>query len=71
MLENVKHLLRHDKGKTIKTIYESLRDDLNYHVCPPVVLDARYFVPQHRERVFIVGFVSQAMPCRSNCWDIP
>ncbi|MGC2247037.1 MAG: DNA (cytosine-5-)-methyltransferase, partial [Terriglobales bacterium] len=32
MLENVKHLLRHDKGKTIDTIYESLRDDLNYHV---------------------------------------
>ena len=56
MLENVKHLLRHDKGKTIETIYESLRDDLNYHVYPPVVLDARHFVPQHRERVFIVGF---------------
>jgi DNA (cytosine-5)-methyltransferase 1 len=56
MLENVKHLLRHDKGKTIEVIYESLRDDLNYHVYPPVVLDARHFVPQHRERVFIVGF---------------
>jgi len=55
MLENVKHLLRHDKGKTIETIYESLRDDLNYHVYPPIVLDARHFVPQHRERVFIVG----------------
>ena len=56
MLENVKHLLRHDKGRTIETIYESLRDDLNYHVYPPIVLDARHFVPQHRERVFIVGF---------------
>lgn len=56
MLENVKHLLRHDKGKTIDVIYESLRDDLGYHVYPPVVLDARFFVPQHRERVFIVGF---------------
>jgi DNA (cytosine-5)-methyltransferase 1 len=56
MLENVKHLLGHDKGKTIDVIYESLRDDLNYHVYPPVVLDARFFVPQHRERVFIVGF---------------
>lgn len=56
MLENVKHLLRHDKGRTIEVIYESLRDDLNYHVYPPLVLDARYFVPQHRERVFIVGF---------------
>jgi DNA (cytosine-5)-methyltransferase 1 len=56
VLENVKHLLRHDKGKTIEIIYESLRDDLNYHVYPPLVLDARHFVPQHRERVFIVGF---------------
>jgi len=56
VLENVKHLLRHDKGKTIEIIYESLRDDLNYHVYPPLVLDARFFVPQHRERVFIVGF---------------
>jgi DNA (cytosine-5)-methyltransferase 1 len=56
VLENVKHLLRHDKGRTIEVIYESLRDDLNYHVYPPFVLDARVVVPQHRERVFIVGF---------------
>jgi len=39
MLENVKHLLRHDNGKTIDVIYESLRDDLNYY--PPLVVDAR------------------------------
>jgi DNA (cytosine-5)-methyltransferase 1 len=56
VLENVKHLLRHDQGKTIEVIYESLREDLNYCVYPPIVLDARFFVPQHRERVFIVGF---------------
>jgi DNA (cytosine-5)-methyltransferase 1 len=56
VLENVKHLLRHDKGRTIEVIYETLRDDLNYHVFPPLVLDARFVVPQHRERVFIVGF---------------
>ena len=56
MLENVKHLLRHDKGATIEVIYESLRDDLGYSVYPPVVIDARAVVPQHRERVFIVGF---------------
>jgi DNA (cytosine-5)-methyltransferase 1 len=56
VLENVKHLLRHDKGKTIEVIYESLRDDLNYHVYEPIVIDAKSFVPQHRERVFIVGF---------------
>jgi DNA (cytosine-5)-methyltransferase 1 len=56
MLENVKHLLRHDKGKTIEVIYETLRDDLGYHVFPPLVIDAQLVVPQHRERVFIVGF---------------
>ena len=56
VLENVKHLLRHDKGKTIDVIYESLRDDLKYRVYPPIVLDAKSFVPQHRERVFIIGF---------------
>jgi DNA (cytosine-5)-methyltransferase 1 len=56
VLENVKHLLRHDKGNTIDIIYETLREDLKYHVYPPLVLDARFFVPQHRERVFIVGF---------------
>ena len=54
VLENVKHLLRHDKGRTIEVIYETLRDDLNYHVFPPLVLDASFVVPQHRERVFIV-----------------
>jgi DNA (cytosine-5)-methyltransferase 1 len=56
VLENVKHLLRHDKGRTIDVIFEALRDDLKYHVYPPMVLDARCVVPQHRERVFIVGF---------------
>lgn len=59
VLENVKHLLRHDKGKTIEVIYESLRDDLEYHVYPPLVLDAKSVVPQHRERVFIVGFLER------------
>ena len=56
VLENVKNLLNHDKGKTIQVIYETLRDDLGYHVYPAFLLDARSVVPQHRERVFIVGF---------------
>jgi DNA (cytosine-5)-methyltransferase 1 len=56
LLENVKNLLSHDKGKTIEVIYETLRDELGYNVHPPIILDARKFVPQHRERVFIVGF---------------
>jgi DNA (cytosine-5)-methyltransferase 1 len=56
VLENVKNLLNHDKGRTMEVIYESLRDDLGYYVYPPLLLDAKFVVPQHRERVFIVGF---------------
>jgi DNA-methyltransferase (dcm) len=56
-LENVKGLLIHDKGKTISTILKVLRDDLGYYVPEPEVINAMNFgVPQHRERVYIVGF---------------
>lgn len=56
-LENVKGLLIHDKGKTIQTILKVLRDELDYYVPEPQVLNAMHFgVPQHRERVYIVGF---------------
>lgn len=54
LLENVKNLKSHDKGRTWKVIMESL-EELNYEVFT-AVLDAKDFVPQHRERVFIVGF---------------
>jgi len=54
MLENVKNLCSHDKGRTFKVIRESL-EELNYEVfC--AVLDGQNFVPQHRERIIIVGF---------------
>ncbi len=56
-LENVKGLLIHDKGKTIQTILKVLREDLNYYVPDPQIINAMNFgVPQHRERVYIVGF---------------
>lgn len=56
-LENVKGLLIHDKGKTIETILNVLRNDLDYYVPDPEILNAQDFgVPQHRERVYIVGF---------------
>ena len=56
-LENVKGLLIHDKGKTINTILNVLREDLGYYVPNPEVVNAQNFgVPQHRERVYIVGF---------------
>jgi DNA (cytosine-5)-methyltransferase 1 len=54
LLENVKNLKNHDKGKTWKVIMETL-DELNYSVFS-CVLDGQLFSPQHRERIFIVGF---------------
>ncbi len=56
-LENVKGLKTHDKGKTLTTILRVLREDLNYFVPEPQILNAKNFgVPQNRERIFIVGF---------------
>lgn len=54
MLENVKNLKSHDRGRTFKVIMESL-EELNYQVFY-AVLDGQNFVPQHRERILIVGF---------------
>jgi DNA (cytosine-5)-methyltransferase 1 len=56
-LENVKGLRNHDKGNTLKTILKVLRNDLNYYVPEPEIVNAKNFgVPQNRERIFIVGF---------------
>ena len=56
-LENVKGLRNHDKGKTLKTILNVLRNDLGYFVPEPEIVNAKNFgVPQNRERIFIVGF---------------
>jgi DNA (cytosine-5)-methyltransferase 1 len=56
-LENVKGLVSHDKGKTLATIINVLRNDLGYYVPDPKVMNAKDFgVPQNRERIFIVGF---------------
>lgn len=56
-LENVKGLLSHDRGRTIRTILKVLREDLGYHIPEPQVLNAKDFgLPQNRERVYIVGF---------------
>ena len=55
-LENVKGLVIHDKGKTFKTILNTL-DEVGYVVPNPEIVNAMYFgVPQHRERIYIVGF---------------
>lgn len=55
-LENVKGLIIHDKGRTLQTILNTL-DEVGYVVPDPKIVNAMYFgVPQHRERVYIVGF---------------
>lgn len=54
LLENVKNLMSHDRGRTFDVIKRSL-DDLGYDIHPRVV-DGAHFVPQHRERILLVGF---------------
>lgn len=55
LLENVKNLTSHDKGKTFKVITQTLEQKLGYKIFYKVI-DANGFVPQHRQRIFIVGF---------------
>ena len=55
LLENVKNLANHDKGNTFRIIRETLKNELGYHIHWKV-LNAKSFVPQKRERIFIAGF---------------
>ncbi len=55
LLENVKNLVSHDKGNTFRIIQHTLTEELGYKIHYRVI-DAKGFVPQHRERIFIVGF---------------
>ncbi len=55
LLENVKNLISHDKGNTFDVIRRTLTQDLGYHIHYRVI-DGAHFVPQHRERILIVGF---------------
>lgn len=55
LLENVKNLTSHDKGRTFDVIRRTLTEELGYDVHYRVI-DGAHFVPQHRERILIVGF---------------
>ncbi len=55
LLENVKNLVSHDKGRTFSTIVDVLRNELGYTVWHKVI-NGKHFVPQNRERIIIVGF---------------
>lgn len=67
LLENVKNLLSHDRGNTFRVIQHAL-DELGYDVDHKVI-DARHWVPQHRERIFIVGF-RRDVPTRFSLDDV-
>jgi DNA (cytosine-5)-methyltransferase 1 len=54
VLENVKNLVSHDRGSTFRVIEHTLREKLGYRIRHRII-DARHWVPQHRERIFIVG----------------
>ena len=62
VLENVKNLKSHDKGNTFRIIMQTL-DELDYEVADadavgpdPKIIDGQHFLPQHRERIVLVGF---------------
>ncbi|MGB3238142.1 MAG: DNA (cytosine-5-)-methyltransferase [Geitlerinemataceae cyanobacterium] len=54
ILENVKYLIHHDRGNTLKTIFSSL-EDLGYRVNYQILNSKDFGLPQHRERIFIIG----------------
>lgn len=66
LLENVKNLKSHDHGNTWRVIQESL-NQLGYEIFSQII-DGQGFVPQHRERIFIVGFDRKRY---GNFYDFP
>ena len=70
LLENVKNLQSHDKGRTFDVIRRALTEELGYHIYWKII-DGAHFTPQHRERIIIVGFREpvafdfDALPLRS------
>ena len=55
VLENVKNLRSHDRGRTFEVIRSALVEELGYTLHTRII-DARHWLPQHRERIFLVGF---------------
>jgi DNA (cytosine-5)-methyltransferase 1 len=58
-LENVRHLENHDDGRTFDTIKQILTKELNYTIYWKIVKASDYGLPQHRPRIFIIGFSNE------------
>lgn len=61
-LENVRNLEKHDNGKTLATIKRVLTEELGYSLHYQVLHASDYGVPQHRPRLYLVGFKNKAIP---------
>jgi DNA (cytosine-5)-methyltransferase 1 len=59
-LENVRNILSHDRGFTFKTILNTL-DEIGYD-CQWILINSKFFVPQNRERVYIIGHLRNGSP---------
>lgn len=69
--ENVRGLLQHDRGRTLKTI-ESVLSEIGYTLIPPRVLNALFYrVPQKRQRLFLVGIRNDLAPYAQFAWPSP
>lgn len=69
LLENVKNLKSHDKGRTFQIIYKTLQE-LGYSVSEKII-NAKYYVPQARERIYIVGFNKEYLKDKAPAFDFP
>ncbi len=61
-LENVRHLLNHDNGKTLEVIRNILENELNYSVSFKIIKASDYGLPTHRPRLYIIGFRRDILP---------
>lgn len=70
LLENVKNLTTHDGGRTFQVIRHVLREELGYHISH-MVINAKRVLPQHRERIFIVGFREPVVDLEWGALELP
>jgi len=67
LLENVRNLVTHDKGRTFRVIKDVIKNELNYSFIPFVLNSMEYGnIPQNRERIYIIGFKNESKYCNFN-----